>query len=209
MNGKTDFRSLYDRDYIGSFDLPEGRDLTLTVKRVVGGDLVAMGGRKSKKPIVHFHEDVKPLICNKTNGKTIAALYTNYVQDWVGKRITLFVSVTRNPDGTGDVPCIRIRPQIPQGKAREQEPPPFDDAKESAAAAPGLPTAPSQEDAGTQPVADLITADQAIDIGDKLSEAGIAKERFLKATKVASIGMLPAAAYARAVDWIDKARSTK
>ena len=78
-------------------------------------------------------------------------------------------------------------------------------AKESAAAAPGLPTTPSQEGAGAQTVADLITADQAIDIGDKLSEAGIAKERFLKATKVASIGMLPAAAYARAVDWIQKA----
>lgn len=115
---KTDFRSLYDRDYIGHFDLPDGADIDLTIKKVTGGELTGTGGRKSKKPIVHFQEDVKPLICNKTNGKTIANLYGNIVEDWSGKRITLCVSTTRDPSGTGDVPCIRVRPKAPEGPAK-------------------------------------------------------------------------------------------
>lgn len=116
---RTDFRSLYDRDYIGSFDLPDGGDIDLTIKKVTGGELTANGGRKSKKPIVHFQEDgVKPLICNKTNGKAIANLYGTIVEDWAGKRITLFVSKTNSPDGSGEVPCIRVRPKAPEGPAR-------------------------------------------------------------------------------------------
>ena len=76
-----DYRTMYDRDYIGHFDLPGGKDITLTIKRVIGGELTAMGGRKSKKPIVHFKEEgVKPFICNKTNSKTIATMYSNMTE---------------------------------------------------------------------------------------------------------------------------------
>lgn len=114
----TDYRSLFDRDFIGHFDLPEGQDLDLTIAEVKGGELTAIGGRKSKKPIVRFLEPVKPLIANKTNSKTIAALYGNMVEGWAGKRITLFVSTTRSPDGGADVPCIRIRPKAPEGVAK-------------------------------------------------------------------------------------------
>lgn len=115
---QTDYRSLFDRDYIGHFDLPGGKDTTLTIKRVVGGELTAMGGRKSRKPIIHFtQEGVKPLIANKTNSKTISGMYGNIVEAWAGKRVTLYVSMTRNPDGGGEVECIRIRPKIPASKA--------------------------------------------------------------------------------------------
>jgi len=114
----TDYRSMYDRDYIGHFDLPDGADIDLTIASVSGGELTGQGGRKQKKPIVKFVEEVKPLICNKTNGKTIANLYGNIVEQWKGKRITLFVSSTRSPDGSGDVPCIRIRPKAPEGPAK-------------------------------------------------------------------------------------------
>ncbi len=34
----------------------------------------------------------------------------------MGKRITLYKSTTRNPNGDGEVECIRVRPQIPAGK---------------------------------------------------------------------------------------------
>lgn len=127
---RTDFRSMYDREYIGSFDLPLGAgDLTLTIDKCTGGELTAIGGRKSKKPIVHFKETgVKPLICNKTNGKTIAALYGNFVEAWKGKRITLYRATTRNPDGGEDVECIRVRPKAPTGPAK------FDELEEKASA---------------------------------------------------------------------------
>lgn len=109
----TDYRTMFDRDYIGHFDLM-GKDVTVTISKVLGGELTAIGGRKSKKPIVYFNGKEKGLICNKTNSKTIAAMYGNYVESWVGKRITLYVSTTRNPDGGGEIECIRIRPQVPK-----------------------------------------------------------------------------------------------
>lgn len=124
MAEKTDFRTMYDRDYIGAFDLPEGKgDTTLTIEKCTGGELTAMGGRKSKKPIVHFKEQgVKPLICNKTNGKTIAAMYGNFVEAWKGKRVTLYRGSTRNPEDGGNVDCIRIRPAVPAAFGEPEEP---------------------------------------------------------------------------------------
>lgn len=64
------------------------------------------------------------------------------------------------------------------------------------------------EETGAPVAADLITPDQAIDIADKLAEAGISRERFFKATKVTSVSLLPASAYARALEWIEKAKVT-
>src|SRR5882672_6382643 len=98
----TDFRTLFDRDYIGAFDL-QGRDVTVTIIKVIGGELTAMGGRKSKKPILYFEAKDKGMITNKTNAKTIATMYGNFTEGWIGKRITLFVSQSRDPSTGGDI----------------------------------------------------------------------------------------------------------
>lgn len=110
----TDYRSLYDKDFIGAWDLQEG-DLTVTIKKVKGGELTSVGGRKSKKPVVFMAHTEKGFALNATNGKTIASLYGNYTEKWTGKQITLYKSMTRSPDGSGDVECIRVRPSIPEG----------------------------------------------------------------------------------------------
>ena len=109
----THYMSMFDRDYLGHFDL-QGRDVTVVISKVLAGQLTAQGGRKSKKPIVYFEGKEKGLICNKTNSKTIASMYGSYVEAWVGKKITLYVSSTNNPDGSGAVECIRIRPTQPK-----------------------------------------------------------------------------------------------
>jgi len=112
----TDYRTMYDKEFIGAWDLAEG-DKTITITKCVEGKLTGVGGRKSKKPVVYFRGSEKGFALNSTNGKTIAALYGNHVEKWAGKRITLFKSTTRNPDGTGDVDCIRVRPQEPKAGA--------------------------------------------------------------------------------------------
>lgn len=112
---KTDYRSLYDKDYLGAWDLHEG-DLTVTIKRVKGGELTSVGGRKSKKPVVFMAHTEKGFALNSTNGKTIAALYGNFTEGWLGKQITLYKSMTRSPDGSGDVECIRVRPAAPSSE---------------------------------------------------------------------------------------------
>jgi|SRR6267154_3092446 len=111
----TDFRTLFDRDYIGAFDL-QGRDITVTISKVVGGELTAMGGRKSRKPILYFAGKERGMIMNKTNSKTVAALYGNFVEGWVNKRVTIFVGMTRDPSTGGECECLRIRPVAPPDK---------------------------------------------------------------------------------------------
>ncbi len=111
----TDFRTLFDRDYIGAFDL-QGREVVVTIRKVVGGELTAQGGRKSRKPILYFVGKEKGMICNKTNAKAIAGMYGNFTEAWVDKRITLYVGMTRDPSGGGEVECIRVRPTVPETK---------------------------------------------------------------------------------------------
>ena len=115
----THYRAMYDADFWGAWDLENG-DRSVTIKRVIGGELTGPGGKKSKKPVLYVEGSEKGIPLNKTNGKTIANMYGNYVTEWVGKSITLYKSSTRNPQDGGEIDCIRIRPEAPQ----RQEPPP-------------------------------------------------------------------------------------
>lgn len=114
----SDYRSMYDRDYIYAFDL-NGRDHVVIIARVQAGELTAAGGRKSKKPIIFFEGKEKGFALNKTNGKTIAAMYGNDTTEWLGKRIVIFPTTTSMGGETVD--CIRVRPRPPaddRGQAR-------------------------------------------------------------------------------------------
>lgn len=132
----TDYRSLYDKDYIGAWDLKDDRDVVVTITKVIGGSLVGQGGRKAKKPVIYMRGTEKGLALNATNGKTIAALYGPHIEKWVGKKIALYKSTTRNPNGDGEVECIRVRPKAPAEKAAAADTPseetpaePIDEAK--------------------------------------------------------------------------------
>jgi hypothetical protein len=108
----THWRELQDSDYLRAVDL-KGRDVTLTIEKVVGGKITGTGGKKSKKPLCYFKEgrDPKPLGLNSTNCKAIAAMYGDQVEQWSGKRITLYP--TKTDFGGETVDCIRVRPQRP------------------------------------------------------------------------------------------------
>ncbi len=125
----TDWRSLFEKKYIGSWDVPEGRDVVVIIDRVVGGTLTMAGGVKNKKPLIYFKnvkDPSKPMAAGATVCKTIAKLYgTNDVEQWAGKAIVLFKTTTENAEGTVD--CIRVRPYLPKTKpepvpAPEREP---------------------------------------------------------------------------------------
>jgi len=115
----THWKSMTERDYIFAFDL-NGKDVTVTIARVEQGSLASAGGRKTKKPVAFFEGKEKGLALNATNCKTIAALYGNYVEKWVGKSVTLYPTTTQM--GGETVECIRIRPMVPKqrstGKSR-------------------------------------------------------------------------------------------
>ena len=87
------------------------------------------------KPIIHFEETDKGLVCNLTNGKRIANnLKSKQFEDWVGKEITLY---SEKVEFKGDmVDAIRVKIEQPVRKAIKgklpghrgaDEPPPLDD----------------------------------------------------------------------------------
>ena len=122
-SGVTDYRSLYDKDFIGAWDLKDDRDTIVTITKVLGGNIVGQGGRKTKKPVIYMKGTEKGFAVNSTNGKAIATMYGPAIENWLGKRISLYKSTTRNPNGDGEVDCIRVRPQVPApAKATDEQP---------------------------------------------------------------------------------------
>ena len=109
----SDYRGMFDHEYLGAWDFA-GRDHTMEIARVVVAELTGDAGRRSKKPVVHFKDTQKGLALNKTNARTIAALYGNDTRSWIGKRVTLFATTTTF--GRETVECIRIRPELPREK---------------------------------------------------------------------------------------------
>lgn len=108
-----DYRSMYDSDYLGHWDL-QGRDVTVTIRKVEAGTLVGAQGRKAKKPVVFFEGKEKGMALNKTNGKAIAGMYGPDTSAWVGKKITIYPTQTQF--GPETVDCIRVRPTAPKEK---------------------------------------------------------------------------------------------
>jgi hypothetical protein len=105
--------------YLQSFEL-DGRDLTLTITRIGGEVIEGEQNRKARKPVVYFKEwkDGRGLVLNKTNAKTLIALYGPDYREWIGKRCTLFPTTTKMAGE--EVDCIRIRKQRPSAPAATQ-----------------------------------------------------------------------------------------
>lgn len=109
-----DVRKMYEKDFIYAYDL-EGREVTVTIERVKGGELTGMDGKKTKKPVLYFKGTKKGFALNITNARTIAGMYGGFDSDlWLGKKITLFPTTTTF--GRQQMECIRIKPVIPKGK---------------------------------------------------------------------------------------------
>lgn len=104
---KTHWKRLYNPNYIGAYSFNEGEKKTVTIKEVKQESVQVPGGAKDNVNVLYFTEKVKPLICNKTNAKTIAKITSsNYIEDWLGHRITLEV---RKVSAFGDlVEAVRV-----------------------------------------------------------------------------------------------------
>lgn len=107
---KTHWKQLIDPRFVGVYALPNGEDMTVTIKYVQKETITMMGGKKEDHSLAYLVE-TKPLILNTTNSKTIEKLYGPYIEDWAGRRITLYASTTKL--GSEMVECLRIRTKVP------------------------------------------------------------------------------------------------
>lgn len=109
---KTHWKKLINPDYIGAYSLDPDKDLTVTIESV-GRELVTGTGGKKEECTVAKLKGQKPFIINRTNAKMIATIYgTPYIEDWQGKKITLYISKTKVAGE--EVECLRIRKQKPE-----------------------------------------------------------------------------------------------
>lgn len=110
METKTHWKKLINLDYIGAYCVES--DLTVKITSVGQEKVKGEKGKEEMCTVAHL-EGQKPFIINRTNAKTITKLYgTPYIEDWVGKLITIFPTTCSVAGET--VECLRIRSTRPQ-----------------------------------------------------------------------------------------------
>ena len=108
-----DFRKFMDKSFLGSWDVPDGGDLILTIDHVARDDVKNEKGHE-KKMALHFKErDYKPMICNTTNAKAISKAYNSTkVEDWENKKIAIYKATISAFGSTQE--CLRVRDYAPK-----------------------------------------------------------------------------------------------
>lgn len=92
--GKTHWRKIIESDYLSGADLDDGKgktvDIDVTIRRAAQERVKDVNGKDETCLVLRFEGDLKPMICNVTNAKTISKLVgSTYIEDWAGKRITI------------------------------------------------------------------------------------------------------------------------
>ena len=109
----TNWKKLMNKNYLGSWDVENGKDLILTIRGARQEKVKNPQGKEEECLVVDFVEsEYKPMIINSTNGTNIEkATGTPYIEQWSGHKISLF---TAKVSAFGDiVDAIRIRPTAP------------------------------------------------------------------------------------------------
>jgi len=113
---KTHWKKLFNPTWLGSWDFDPGQDKILTISKVTQEEVVNGDGKKDTVPVVHFAEDEKPFIVNVTNSKAIdQAAGSHYIEDWIGKKIALYVTQVKAFGTVTD--AVRVRPVAPKKPA--------------------------------------------------------------------------------------------
>jgi len=110
----THWKKLKNPDYLGSYALQPGQELIVTIKSCGLEQIAGTDGKKQDCLVLHFTEaDIKPMIINNTNAKTISkVLQTPYMEQWQGKAIQIYARRIR---AFGEyVDALRIRDFVPQ-----------------------------------------------------------------------------------------------
>lgn len=113
METKTHWKKCFNKDYLGSHDLDNGKDLVATIDHIDVRKVKNNQGEESAKNVAVFKGKVKPMILNVTNCKIIKAFSgSNYIEDWADIPVTIYI---KNVTAFGEeVEALRIREKQPQ-----------------------------------------------------------------------------------------------
>lgn len=104
-----------DPKYLGEADLVGQPEIVATIASVTMEPVRTGTGNKTEdKTVLNFAEDIKPLVLNVTNAKTIQKLSgTPMVEQWAGTRIQIYYD-PRIMFGRDQVGGVRVRPFAPK-----------------------------------------------------------------------------------------------
>ena len=113
---KTHWLQSPNKNYLGHWDLPEKKDLILTIKSAqweeVENPILKKGDPKKfeSHKVIRFEEDFKPLICNQTNAQSIIkSTGKKYMEDSIGQKIQLYIGKHFDRVNKEEIDCVRIR----------------------------------------------------------------------------------------------------
>lgn len=108
MSEKTHFKKAFKSPYLGSQDLPDYKDMNLTIEKVIMQE--SKGLKENSTFNIAYFTDVsfKPMLLNSTNSKRVSKLANSpYIEDWVNIEVTLTV---KKVSAFGDIhDALRIR----------------------------------------------------------------------------------------------------
>jgi len=109
---KTHWKKAFNKDYLGSHDLDEGKDLVATIDRIEVRKVKNNQGEEASKNVAILKGKLKPMILNVTNCKTIKKFSgSNYIEDWSDIPVTIYIArVTAFGE---EVEALRIRDRQP------------------------------------------------------------------------------------------------
>lgn len=110
-----------DSEYLGAEDIDPGTEPVLTIAAIYNGMVTLQRGKENKDVIVFKEEsvpgirNVRPLIVNATNRKTLRKIYKSVTADSLaGKRVQLYIDHNvRDPSSGDKVDGIRIKAKVP------------------------------------------------------------------------------------------------
>ena len=121
LTGDERLGQMRESEYLGAEDIDDGTEPVLTIAGLWYGSVTLQRG-KENKDVLSFKEErvpgilqVRPLIVNSTNRKTLRKLFGDAkASTLVGKQIQLYVDHNvRDPQDGGMTDGIRIRPYKP------------------------------------------------------------------------------------------------
>lgn len=108
-----DYRKYMNKNYLGSWDVPDGEDLILTIDHAEHEEVQNQQGKEMKLTLHFAEKEYKPMILNKTNSESISkAIGSSKVEDWADKKISIYTAQVQAFGGTTD--ALRIRNYAPK-----------------------------------------------------------------------------------------------
>lgn len=95
----------FPSNYLKAADVE--KDTTYTIRLVQMEDL-----GEDHKPVAYFNEVDKGLVLNKTNATTIQELHGSEMNDWTGKKVTLFATEVAYQGKQTMAIRVRLKPAV-------------------------------------------------------------------------------------------------